>query len=80
MVPEDKESLINDLNASSSALDVKHEAMNVLQKHMFLPKEDWEFEVISIMSGFPSEKLKVLFNLVKLKVALNETMQKLMKK
>ena len=80
MVPEDKESLINDLNASSSALDVKHEAMQVLQKHMFLPKEDWEFEVISIMSGVPSEKLKVLFNLVKLKVALNETMQKLMKK
>ena len=54
--------------------------MSVLQKHMFLPKENWEFEVISIMSGVPSEKLKTLFNLAKLKVALNETMQKLMKK
>lgn len=75
MVPEDRESLLKDLNASSSSLDVKHEVMQILQKHMFLPKEDWEFEVISIMSGVPSEKLKTLFNLAKLKVALNETMQ-----
>lgn len=80
MVPEDRESLLKDLNASSSSLDVRHEVMETLQKHMFLPKENWEFEVISIMSGVPSEKLKTLFNLAKLKVALNETMQKLMKK
>lgn len=76
MVPEDKELPLKDLNASVSALDVKHEAMQVLQKHMFLTKENWEFEVISIMSGVPSEKLKTLFNLAKLKVVLNETMQK----
>ena len=80
IVPGGKESLLKDLNASGSALDVRHEAMQVLQKHIFLPKEDWEFEVFSIMSGVPSEKLKILFNLAKLKVALNETMQKLMKK
>ena len=80
MVPEDKDSLLKDLNASVSALDVKHEAMQVLQKHMFLPKEDWEFEVISIISGVLSEKLKTLFNLTRLKVVLDETLQKLMKK
>lgn len=80
MVPEDKDSLLKDLNASGSALDVKHEAMQVLQKHMFLPKEDWEFEVISIISGVLSEKLKTLFNLTRLKVVLDETLQKLMKK
>jgi len=80
LIPENKESLLKDLSASSSAIDVKHEAMQVLQKHMFLPKEEWEFEVISIMSGVPCEKLKTLFNLAKLKVVLNETMKNLMKK
>lgn len=80
MVSENKDSLLKDLNASVSAIDVKHEAMQVLQKHMFLPKEDWEFEVISIISGVLSEKLKTLFNLTRLKVVLDETLQKLMKK
>ena len=47
---------------------------------MFLPKENWEFKVISIMSGVLSEKLKTLFNLTRLKVVLDETLQKLMKK
>lgn len=80
IIPVTELDLLTDLKLSEEAEDPRDHAMSVLQKHMFLPTEEWQFQVIGIVSGVPSEKLKTLFNLAKLKVALNETMQKLMKK
>jgi len=80
MIPETENFLITDLKLSEQSENVRSHAMSVLQKHMFIPKHEWEFKVISIISGFSSEKLKTLFNLVKLKVVLNEAIKKSIEK
>lgn len=58
-----------DLKLSKEAEDPRDHAMSVLQKHMFLPTEEWQFQVIGIVSGVPAEKLKTLFQLAKKQAA-----------
>jgi hypothetical protein len=70
IIPVTEKSLLTDLKLSAEAEDPRDHAMSVLQKHMFLPTEDWQFDVIAIVSGVPADKLKQLFELAQQSAAI----------
>jgi hypothetical protein len=53
------------LKLSLEEENIRSKAMSVLQQYMFVPSKEWQYEVISIVSGFQVNKLKVLFDLAK---------------
>lgn len=80
IIPKESTKLLADLNSiDKNGEDVRHEVMGVLEQHMFLPEEDWEFEAISITSGISSENLKSMFKLAKIKAAIDVKLHKMAK-
>ena len=64
-IPEEKSELIKDLqlnfeNASYKAMQW-HRTMQTLKKHIPLPKEDWEFTMLSILTTQSIEEIKEIF-------------------
>jgi len=66
-IPSEKTDFIKDLQWNYEDASFKapeetlqwHRTMQTLQKHMPDPKEDWEFEVLSIFTTKSVEKLKL---------------------
>jgi hypothetical protein len=69
IIPVTEELLLTDLKLSEEAEDPRDHAMSVLQRHMFLPTEEWQFQVIATVSGVPADKLKTLFQLAQKQAA-----------
>jgi hypothetical protein len=65
-IPEDKTELIKDLkwNKNDAKYKPPEETLQwqrtgaTLQGHISIPKEDWEFEILSIFSTIPVEEIK----------------------
>ena len=72
-VPFEKSNLIKDLewNLEDASYKAPEETlqwertMNTLMKHIPNPKEDWEFEVISIFTTKTVDQLKLEFSTIK---------------
>ena len=69
-VPTEKTDFIKDLkwNYEDASYKAPEETlqwertMNTLQKHIPIPKEEWEYDVLSIFTTKSIDELKILFN------------------
>jgi hypothetical protein len=65
VVPAIEVQLLADLNECKESKEPRSDAMDVLQKYMFSPTEEWQYKAIGIVSGVPADKLKQLFEMAR---------------
>jgi hypothetical protein len=58
---DDASELRDDLLTVLTSPSPREDAIDVLRKHMFVAKEDWQYEMIGIVSDMPADEIKKLF-------------------
>jgi hypothetical protein len=74
IVPPGNEEILSELKEISGD-EIKKKTLEVLKKYMFTPREDWNYDAISLASGMPAEKIRNLFRLAMLKSIIDAKIQ-----